>query len=108
LSKCIVFDSYKAGTGKTTLAANCAGLLTKKGYRVFLLDLDVYSPSLQSYFGVEPKKWINDFIFENAELKEVTLDFTPIIKNHIPNNAVIAGQNVVNWRPTRASFCKGV
>jgi len=83
LTKCIAFHSYKGGTGKTTLAANFAALLAKKGYRVFLLDLDVYAPSLQSYFQTDPKKWINDFLSENAELKDVVLDFTPLIQNHV-------------------------
>ncbi len=79
LTKCIAFHSYKGGTGKTTLAANFAALLAKKGYRAFLLDLDVYAPSLQSYFDTEPKKWINDFLYDNAELKEVVVDFTPVL-----------------------------
>lgn len=79
MTKCIAFHSYKGGTGKTTLAANFAALLAKKGYRAFLLDLDVYAPSLQSYFDTEPKKWINDFLYDNAELKEVVLDFSPLI-----------------------------
>jgi len=79
LTKCIAFHSYKGGTGKTTLAANFAALLAMKGYRAFLLDLDVYAPSLQSYFDTEPKKWINDFLYDNAELKEVVMDFTPLI-----------------------------
>jgi chromosome partitioning protein len=95
LSKCIAFHSYKGGTGKTTLAANLAGLLAKKGYRVFLLDLDIYAPSLQSYFETDPKKWINDFLFENAELKEVVLDLTPLIEcrggSSTSNNAEIKG-----------------
>ena len=80
MTRCIAFHSYKGGTGKTTLAANFAALLAKKGYRVFLLDLDVYAPSLQSYFETDPKKWINDYLFENAELKEVILNFTPLIE----------------------------
>jgi chromosome partitioning protein len=80
LSKCIAFHSYKGGTGKTTLAANFAALLAKKGYNVFLLDLDVYAPSLQSYFEMDSKKWINDFLFEKAELKEVVLDLTRLIE----------------------------
>ena len=80
MTRCIAFHSYKGGTGKTTLAANFAGLLAKKGYRVFLLDLDVYAPSLQLYFETDPKKWINDYLFENAELKEVILNFTPLIE----------------------------
>jgi chromosome partitioning protein len=81
LMKCIAFHSYKGGTGKTTLAANFAALLAKKGYHVFLLDLDVYAPSLQSYFHTDPKKWINDFLFKQAELKEVVVDLTSLIKS---------------------------
>jgi MinD-like ATPase involved in chromosome partitioning or flagellar assembly len=80
LSKCIAFHSYKGGTGKTTIAANFAALLAKKGYNVFLLDFDVYAPSLQLYFETDPKKWINDFLFEKAELDEVFLDLTSLIK----------------------------
>jgi chromosome partitioning protein len=89
LARCIAFHSYKGGTGKTTLAANFAALLTKKGYSVVLLDLDVYAPSLQLYFETDPKKWINDFLFEKAELKEVILDFTPLIESRsgISNSA---------------------
>jgi chromosome partitioning protein len=36
--KIIAFHSYKGGTGKTTIAANFAAMLAKKGYRVFLMD----------------------------------------------------------------------
>jgi chromosome partitioning protein len=79
LTKCIAFHSYKGGTGKTTLAANFAALLAKKGYNVFLLDFDVYAPSLQSYFDMDPKKWINDFLFEKADLEEVAVDLTSLI-----------------------------
>jgi chromosome partitioning protein len=46
-----------------------------------LLDLDVYAPSLQAYFEADPKKWINDFLYEDAELKEVVLDFTPFVES---------------------------
>ena len=76
MTKCIAFHSYKGGTGKTTIASNFAVLLAKKGYRVFLLDLDVYAPSLQAYFDIEPTKWINDFLWNNAKVDEVLVDLT--------------------------------
>jgi chromosome partitioning protein len=84
MTKCIAFHSYKGGTGKTTIAANFAALLTKKGYRVFLVELDVYAPSLNTYFETEPMKWLNDFLNGTAEIEDVVVDLTPtIINSHI-------------------------
>ncbi len=77
MTKCIAFHSYKGGTGKTTLAGNFAAVLAKSGFRVCLLDLDVYAPSLQSYFMIEPKKWTNDYLYSEADIGEVMQDLTP-------------------------------
>jgi chromosome partitioning protein len=87
MANCIAFHSYKGGTGKTTIGANFAALLAKKGYRVFLLDLDVYAPSLQTYFNEKtPKKWINDFLFGNAEVDDILMDLTPTLDNYGNSN----------------------
>jgi chromosome partitioning protein len=87
MPNCIAFHSYKGGTGKTTIGANFAALLAKKGYRVFLLDLDVYAPSLQTYFNEKkPKKWINDFLFGNAEIDDILMDLTPSIRDYENSN----------------------
>lgn len=88
MASCIAFHSYKGGTGKTTIAANLAALLAKKGYRVFLLDLDVYAPSLQAYFDTEPNKFINDFLNGTAEIRDVVVDLTPTLEQvYSSNNA---------------------
>lgn len=79
MTKCIAFHSYKGGTGKTTLACNFAVSLVKKGYRVFLLDLDVSAPSIQAYFEREPKRWINDFLIDVADVDEMALDLTSLV-----------------------------
>jgi chromosome partitioning protein len=87
MANCIAFHSYKGGTGKTTIGANFAALLAKKGYRVFLLDLDVYAPSLQTYFNEKtPKKWINDFLFGNADVDDILMDLTPTLDNYGNSN----------------------
>lgn len=82
MTKCIAFHSYKGGTGKTTIASNFAVLLARKGYRVFLMDLDVYAPSLQAYFEKEPVKWINDFFWNNAQVDDVLVDLTHTIDDN--------------------------
>lgn len=81
MAKCIAFHSYKGGTGKTTLACNFAVSLVKKGYKVFLLDLDVSAPSIQAYFEKEPKRWVNDFLSDNADVDELATDLTSLVGN---------------------------
>jgi MinD-like ATPase involved in chromosome partitioning or flagellar assembly len=76
MTHCIAIHSYKGGTGKTTIAANAAALLVMMGKRVAILDLDVYAPSLHNYFKINPKKWINDFLDNNADINEAIVDLT--------------------------------
>ena len=85
MAKCIAFHSYKGGTGKTTLACNLAVSLAKKGFRVFLLDLDVSAPSIQAYFEKEPKKWVNDFLLDSADVDDFALDMTYLINGNEHN-----------------------
>ena len=83
MAKCIAFHSYKGGTGKTTLACNFAASLAKKGYKVFLLDLDVSAPSIQAYFEMEPKMWVNDYLNGTAEIGDVAVDMSSIISGSV-------------------------
>jgi chromosome partitioning protein len=81
MTKCVAFHSYKGGTGKTTLACNSAGAVTKRGYKVCLLDLDIYAPSFQIYFQREPPKGINNFLDSDAKVEDVMFDATDIVNN---------------------------
>jgi chromosome partitioning protein len=85
MARCIAFHSYKGGTGKTTLACNSAALLARKGYRVCLLDLDIYAPSFQSYFEREPIVGINDFLNSNVEVDKAMIDYTSAVENQKDN-----------------------
>ena len=76
MKKCIAFHSYKGGTGKSTISSNISALLTLRGYNVLLIDMDVYAPSLQTYFDMNPDKWINDFLFDAADLDDTIYDIS--------------------------------
>ena len=82
MTRCIAFHSYKGGTGKTTIASNLASMLAAKGYKVALLDFDVYAPSMQAYFDYMPRKWVNDLLSDNAEVKEVMVDTTGVVQKY--------------------------
>ncbi|MGC9308294.1 MAG: P-loop NTPase [Thermoplasmatota archaeon] len=45
--------SGKGGVGKSTVAANLATALTRQGYDVGLLDVDIHGPNIPKLLGVE-------------------------------------------------------
>lgn len=52
----IAVASGKGGVGKSTVSANLAAGLAKKGFSVGLVDADIYGPSMPIMFDVENEK----------------------------------------------------
>jgi len=89
----------KGGVGKSTITANMAVSLSKMGFKVGILDADIYGPSMHLMFDVEKERPISVKIegrskmkpIENYGVKLLSLGF---FTN--PNQAVI-------WRGPMAS-----
>lgn len=60
--KAIIVYSGKGGVGKTTTTANIARLLAEKGHKVFVIDADINTPSMNTEFdGEHPQEniWVH-------------------------------------------------
>lgn len=94
----IAVASGKGGVGKSTVAVNIAVALVKEGFKIGLIDADIYGPSIPLMLGVNDRPKIMQIGGRNKLL--------PIVKNSIklmsigflidPNDAVV-------WRGPMAS-----
>ncbi|MEL1252816.1 Mrp/NBP35 family ATP-binding protein [Flavobacterium sp. DGU38] len=67
----IAVASGKGGVGKSTVTANLAVTLAKMGFKVGVLDADIYGPSMPIMFDVENEKPISITVDGKSKMKPV-------------------------------------
>jgi ATP-binding protein involved in chromosome partitioning len=71
ISNIIAVASGKGGVGKSTVTANLAVTLAKMGFKVGVLDADIYGPSMPIMFDVENEKPISVTVDGKSKMKPV-------------------------------------
>lgn len=95
----IAIASGKGGVGKSTVTANIAVTLTKMGFKVGVLDADIYGPSIPIMFYVATERPLSVTVDGKAKMKPVENYDTKILSIGFftnPDEAVI-------WRGPMAS-----
>lgn len=95
----IAVASGKGGVGKSTVTANLAVTLAKMGFKVGLLDADIYGPSMPIMFDVAHEKPLATTINGKSKMKPVENYGVKLLSIGFftqPNQAVI-------WRGPMAS-----
>ena len=67
----VAIASGKGGVGKSTVTANLAVTLAKMGFKVGVLDADIYGPSMPIMFDVELEKPLSVTVDGKSKMKPV-------------------------------------
>lgn len=79
IARIISVQSFKGGTGKSTITANLAVTLAHLGKRVGVVDLDLEGPGLHVIFGVSNRDvtgTINDVLQRSIPVSQAVVDLT--------------------------------
>lgn len=67
----IAIASGKGGVGKSTVTANLAVSLSKMGFKVGVLDADIYGPSIPIMFDVEKERPLSVQVGDASKMKPI-------------------------------------
>ena len=95
----IAVSSGKGGVGKSTVACNLAVALAQQGFRVGLLDADIFGPSIPKMFGIEDEQ----LYMEEVDGKKLIVPAEKFGVKILSIGFVVSKDQAVLWRGAMAS-----
>ncbi len=95
----IGISSGKGGVGKSTVASNLAVALAREGYKVGLLDADIFGPSVPKMFGVEDEQ----LYIHNVDGRDKIIPIERYGVKILSIGFLVDREKAVLWRGTMAS-----
>ncbi|MFK2822612.1 P-loop NTPase [Arcobacter sp. YIC-80] len=97
-TKLVTVTSGKGGVGKSTFTANMAFLLSKRGFKVAVIDADIGLANMQVLLNIKPKVTLFDYIDGMRSLDEV------ILKTQYDDLFLVAGKSGYQYSNHSNSF----
>lgn len=92
-------SSGKGGVGKSTVASNLAVALAAEGYKVGLLDADIFGPSMPKMFGIENEQ----LYIHEVDGRQLILPVERYGVKLLSIGFVVDKEKAVLWRGSMAS-----
>jgi septum site-determining protein MinD len=96
-TRLVAFHSFRGGNGKSSIAANVAGLLAASGQRVGVVDADLQSPGMHVLLGQAGKRidrTLNDFLLGNCGVDQLAIDVTAGLGQPVPGQLFLVPASV--------------
>jgi MinD-like ATPase involved in chromosome partitioning or flagellar assembly len=79
MTQVIVTNSFRGGTGKSTVISNIGSYLASFGMKVIIVDGDVISPGIHAIFGLDNKSFsttLTDFLIAKTNIEDAVYDIS--------------------------------